>query len=185
MFERFRRVTAFGRSSIRQAIAMISVLTKDRAGHRPSRAQECIPSGRRACCMQSIWPPARKFGASIRTPGSVSTKGFFGAAASPLVEGNAVYVNVGGSNGAGLVAFDKTNGDVALDSNERRCWLLLADRGQHWRKPRDLMFHSRRSGRGRSGIRQGPIPIPVAIPQQRFGKLCRADRHRRHRLPLG
>ena len=39
-------------------------------------------------------------------------KGFFGAAASPLVEGNAVYVNVGGSNGAGLVAFDKTNGNV-------------------------------------------------------------------------
>jgi outer membrane protein assembly factor BamB len=39
-------------------------------------------------------------------------KGFFGAAASPLVEGNAVYVNVGGPNGAGLVAFDKTTGAV-------------------------------------------------------------------------
>jgi outer membrane protein assembly factor BamB len=39
-------------------------------------------------------------------------KGFFGAAASPLVEGNAVIVNVGGPNGAGLVAFDKANGNV-------------------------------------------------------------------------
>jgi outer membrane protein assembly factor BamB len=39
-------------------------------------------------------------------------KGFFGAAASPLVEGNAVYVNIGGTNGAGLVAFDKNNGNV-------------------------------------------------------------------------
>jgi outer membrane protein assembly factor BamB len=39
-------------------------------------------------------------------------KGFFGAAASPLVEGNAVYVNVGATSGAGLVALDKTNGNV-------------------------------------------------------------------------
>ena len=39
-------------------------------------------------------------------------KGFFGAAASPLVEGAAVYVNVGGPNGAGLVAFNKSDGKV-------------------------------------------------------------------------
>jgi outer membrane protein assembly factor BamB len=38
-------------------------------------------------------------------------KGFFGAAASPLV-GDAVYVNVGGPNNAGIVAFDKANGNV-------------------------------------------------------------------------
>lgn len=38
-------------------------------------------------------------------------KGFFGAAASPLV-GDAVYVNVGGPNNAGIVAFDKANGKV-------------------------------------------------------------------------
>lgn len=36
-------------------------------------------------------------------------KGFFGAAASPLA-GDAVYVNVGGTGGAGLVAFDKATG---------------------------------------------------------------------------
>lgn len=39
-------------------------------------------------------------------------KGFFGAAASPLVEGNAVVVNVGGPNGAGIVAFNQENGNV-------------------------------------------------------------------------
>lgn len=36
-------------------------------------------------------------------------KGFFGAAASPLV-GDAVYVNVGGTNNAGIAAFDKATG---------------------------------------------------------------------------
>ena len=39
-------------------------------------------------------------------------KGFFGAAASPLVDGGMVYVNVGGPNGAGLVAFDAATGNV-------------------------------------------------------------------------
>ena len=37
-------------------------------------------------------------------------KGFFGAVCSPLVEGNAVLISVGGSNGAGLVAFHKDTG---------------------------------------------------------------------------
>lgn len=39
-------------------------------------------------------------------------KGFFGAAASPLVDANNVYVNVGGPSGAGLVAFDRQTGAV-------------------------------------------------------------------------
>jgi outer membrane protein assembly factor BamB len=39
-------------------------------------------------------------------------KGFFGAAASPLVEGQAVYLNVGGPKGAGLAAFDIRSGNV-------------------------------------------------------------------------
>lgn len=37
-------------------------------------------------------------------------KAFFGAAASPLVDATAVYVNVGGPNGGGLVAFDLKDG---------------------------------------------------------------------------
>jgi outer membrane protein assembly factor BamB len=39
-------------------------------------------------------------------------KGFFGMACSPLVEGDAVLLNIGGAKGAGIVAFNKTNGKV-------------------------------------------------------------------------
>lgn len=39
-------------------------------------------------------------------------KGYFGAACSPLVEGNAVVLNIGGSQPSGLVAFDRENGKV-------------------------------------------------------------------------
>ncbi len=44
-------------------------------------------------------------------------KGFFGAASSPLVEGNAVLLNIGGPAGAGLVAFDKSTGKVLWKSS--------------------------------------------------------------------
>jgi len=39
-------------------------------------------------------------------------KGFFGIACSPLVEGTAILLMVGGREGAGIVAFNKTNGSV-------------------------------------------------------------------------
>jgi outer membrane protein assembly factor BamB len=39
-------------------------------------------------------------------------KGFFGAACSPLVEGRAVLLNVGGTKPSGLVAFDRETGKV-------------------------------------------------------------------------
>jgi outer membrane protein assembly factor BamB len=39
-------------------------------------------------------------------------KGFFGMACSPLVEGELVVMNLGGTDGAGIVAFDKTTGDL-------------------------------------------------------------------------
>jgi outer membrane protein assembly factor BamB len=39
-------------------------------------------------------------------------KGFFGVACSPLVDGNAVVVNIGGKDGAGIIAFDKATGKV-------------------------------------------------------------------------
>jgi outer membrane protein assembly factor BamB len=45
-------------------------------------------------------------------------KGFFGAACSPLAEGNAVLLNVGGAEGAGLVAFEKTTGRVLWKSSD-------------------------------------------------------------------
>ena len=37
-------------------------------------------------------------------------KGFFGMACSPLIEGSSVLLNIGGMNGAGIVAFDKNTG---------------------------------------------------------------------------
>jgi outer membrane protein assembly factor BamB len=37
-------------------------------------------------------------------------KGFFGIVCSPLIEGDLVILNVGGKDGAGIVAFDKSNG---------------------------------------------------------------------------
>ncbi len=40
-------------------------------------------------------------------------KGFFGAACSPLVEGKNVLLNIGGADGAGVVAFDTGSGQVA------------------------------------------------------------------------
>jgi outer membrane protein assembly factor BamB len=39
-------------------------------------------------------------------------KGFFGVACSPLVEGDAVILNVGGKGGAGIVAFHKATGKL-------------------------------------------------------------------------
>lgn len=39
-------------------------------------------------------------------------KGYFGAACSPLVEGDLVILNAGGRDGAGVVAFDKDDGSV-------------------------------------------------------------------------
>jgi outer membrane protein assembly factor BamB len=39
-------------------------------------------------------------------------KGFFGVACSPLVEGDLVVLNVGGKDGAGVVAFGKADGKV-------------------------------------------------------------------------
>jgi outer membrane protein assembly factor BamB len=67
-------------------------------------------------------------------------KGFFGIACSPLVEGNAVILNVGSSENAGIVAFDKATGKVlwkaghqeasysspvAANLKDRRCLFVL------------------------------------------------------------
>ena len=41
-----------------------------------------------------------------------ASDGFFGMACSPLVEGNAVLLNIGGEAGAGIVALDKSSGKL-------------------------------------------------------------------------
>ena len=45
-------------------------------------------------------------------------KGFFGPVGSPLVDGNAVILNVGGIPGAGIVAFDRTSGRVLWKASD-------------------------------------------------------------------
>ena len=45
-------------------------------------------------------------------------KGFFGMACSPLVEGNAVLLNIGGADGAGIVAFDTAAGKLLWKATE-------------------------------------------------------------------
>jgi len=44
--------------------------------------------------------------------------GFFGMACSPLVEGSALLINVGGPKGAGIVAFDKSTGKVLWKASD-------------------------------------------------------------------
>jgi len=48
-----------------------------------------------------------------------NAKPFFGIACSPLVEGNAVILNIGGSDGAGIVAFEKASGKVLWKATEQ------------------------------------------------------------------
>jgi outer membrane protein assembly factor BamB len=50
-------------------------------------------------------------------------KGWFGAAGAPLVEGNLVMLNVGGANGAGIVAFDKETG--------KQMWTATSDEASY------------------------------------------------------
>ena len=45
-------------------------------------------------------------------------KGFFGPVCSPLVDGNAVILNIGGMPGAGIVAFDKAIGRVLWKASD-------------------------------------------------------------------
>ena len=45
-------------------------------------------------------------------------KGFFGVASSPLVVGDRVLLNVGGGDGAGVVAFDAVSGEVSWQASD-------------------------------------------------------------------
>ena len=51
------------------------------------------------------------------------TKGFFGAASTPVVDGTRLFLNVGGRDGAGLVALDKDVGRVL--------WTATGDEASH------------------------------------------------------
>src|SRR6266487_7130775 len=97
----------------------------DQMGHDPGpRATPSVANGRvytfGAEGMMSCWSLAdgRKLWGVATKSEFGSRLGFFGLACSPLVEGNAVIVNVGGRNGAGIVAFDKGNGKVLWKTSD-------------------------------------------------------------------
>ena len=77
-------------------------------------------------------------------------KGYFGAACSPLVDEGRVLMNIGGSPGAGIVAFDASHGRDALEGHRPGGQLLLpCDRGRPGR-PACALLHPRRIRRRRS-----------------------------------
>ena len=46
------------------------------------------------------------------------SKGFFGAASTPLIDGNRLFLNLGGADGAGIVALDKDTGKLLWKATE-------------------------------------------------------------------
>jgi outer membrane protein assembly factor BamB len=97
----------------------------DQMGHDPGpRATPAVAEGRvytfGAEGMMSCWSLAdgKKLW-NVATKSEFGARlGFFGLACSPLVEGNAVIVNIGGRNGAGIVAFDKATGKVLWKTSD-------------------------------------------------------------------
>jgi outer membrane protein assembly factor BamB len=47
-----------------------------------------------------------------------SAKGFFGRVCSPLIEGDKVLLNIGGANGAGIIALDKASGKLVWKATD-------------------------------------------------------------------
>jgi outer membrane protein assembly factor BamB len=82
---------------------------------------------------KDVWSVAtkEKFGAS---------KGFFGMACSPLVEANQVLLDIGGENGAGIVAFDKTTGKLRWKSTDDQASYSSPVAADFEGKPRVLFF---------------------------------------------
>src|SRR5262249_29543771 len=108
-------------------------------------------------------------------------KGFFGAASSPVVEGDRVLLNAGGTMGAGIVAFDKDSGKVlwtATDDEASYSSPVVATIAG----ARHALFFTRaglvdldpaaRPGGPRSRRRPGSPPVFVALEEPRLGE-CR------------
>ncbi len=74
-------------------------------------------------------------------------KGFFGAACSPLVYTNVVFLSVGGRDGSGLVAFDAATGDVLWTATDDEASYASPVAATLAGAPRILFF----TGRGLAG----------------------------------
>ena len=76
-----------------------------------------------------------------------SSKGFFGVATSPMLEGGRLLVNVGGANGAGIVAFNKDDGKEVWKADDHDASYsspVAADLGG---MRQAVFLHARRIGR--------------------------------------
>ena len=67
-------------------------------------------------------------------------KGFFGVACSPLVDAGGVFLNVGGGNGAGLVAFDRGSGKVLWKATKEKASYSSPTAAVFSGKPHILFF---------------------------------------------
>ncbi len=105
------------------------------------------------------------------------SKGFFGAAGTPLVDAGRLFLNVGGSGGAGLVALDKDSGrvlwtatddeasyssPVAADFGGKRHIVFFTRSGLQAADPAtgEIRFHQRWRSRSRTSV-NAATPIVV------------------------
>ena len=97
-------------------------------------------------------------------------KGFFGVATSPLLEGGRLLVNVGGANGAGIVAFDKDDGKEVWKADDHDASYsspVAADLG---RQASGRLPHPRGAGVARPSRRHGPLQQTLAVADGSLGQ---------------
>ena len=123
-------------------------------------------------------------GTSTRCGSSRSTKGFFGAAGSPLVEGGKVIANVGGKK-ARHRGVRRENGKSDLDGDDGcRELFVRRRRDDPWPTLRRVP-DAGRIGRPRSRERAGPVSAAVAGAAGGVGERSHAARRRQQDFRVG
>jgi outer membrane protein assembly factor BamB len=95
-----------------------------------------------------------------------SPKGFFGRVCSPLVEGNAVILAIGGKEGAGIVAFNRNSGELLWKATDEEAGYSSPVAASIGAARRILMFN-----------RGGLIAIDPADGAVKFGFPLRSPIH--------
>ena len=107
-----------GGSLTRRATAMTSGSMKGRAQRRVPGRDGFTPSGPRGMLTCLNLADSQKVGKSTPKMNFISPRAFLARAISPLIEGHAVLLNIGGPGGAGLVAFDTASGRVLWKTSD-------------------------------------------------------------------
>ena len=90
--------------------------------------------------------------------------------APPLVEDGRLFLNVGGREQAGLVAFDARTGRVLWTATDDEASYSSPGHGDLGRPPPGIVFHPYRTGFGGSEERRGPVPLSLESPEPGFGE---------------